>query len=74
MKNKLFRLLLVLFMAAIHSANAQAVDSADALRANGKIYVVVGVILTIFVGIILFLIRIDRNISKLEKTIEEKQN
>ena len=40
---------------------------ADAMRENGKIYVVVAVILTIFAGIILYLVRIDKKISKLEK-------
>ena len=43
------------------------VEMADALRQNGKIYVVVAVILAIFAGIILYLIRLDRKISKLEK-------
>jgi hypothetical protein len=40
---------------------------ADALRANGKIYVVISVIGIIFTGIIIYLIYIDRKISKLEK-------
>ena len=40
---------------------------ADALRANGKIYVVVTVIGIIFTGIISYLVYIDRKISKLEK-------
>jgi hypothetical protein len=40
---------------------------ADAMRDNGKIYVVVAVIVTIFAGIILYLVRLDRKISKLEK-------
>lgn len=40
---------------------------ADVMRSNGKIYVVVAVILTIFAGIILYLIRLDRKITKLEK-------
>jgi CcmD family protein len=43
------------------------VQMADSLRQNGKIYVVVAVILAIFTGIILYLIRLDRKISKLEK-------
>ncbi len=42
-------------------------EMADTLRSNGKIYVVVAVILTIFAGIILYLIRLDRKISRLEK-------
>lgn len=40
---------------------------ADLLRQDGKIWVVVGVILIVFVGIIFFLISLDRKITKLEK-------
>ena len=43
------------------------VEMADAMHENGKIYVVVAVILTIFAGIILYLVRIDKKIAKLEK-------
>lgn len=50
------------------SANAQPeVDMADAMRSNGKIYVVIAVILTILLGLILYIVRLDRKISKLEK-------
>ena len=48
-------------------ANAQDVKMADAMKENGKIYVVIAVMLTILAGLILYLIRIDRKISKLEK-------
>jgi len=40
---------------------------ADTMRQDGKIYVVVLVLATIFAGIIAFLVRLDRKISKLEK-------
>lgn len=40
---------------------------AQEMRSNGKIYVVVAVLTTIFIGIILYLIRLDRKLSKLEK-------
>ena len=43
------------------------VQMADGMRADGKIYVVVAVIVTIFAGIILYLIRLDRKLTKLEK-------
>jgi len=46
--------------------NAQP-DMADELRKHGKIYVVVLVLATIFAGIIAFLVRLERKISKLEK-------
>jgi predicted RNA-binding protein len=39
---------------------------ATIMRSNGKIYVVVAVMLTILAGLILYLVSIDRKISKLE--------
>ena len=60
-----FSILNCLFLFAQDTTNG--VEMADALRQNGKIYVVVAVILAIFAGIIIYLIRIDRKISKLEK-------
>lgn len=47
--------------------NAQEVEMADKMKENGKIYVVVAVMLTILAGLVLYLIRLDRKISKLEK-------
>lgn len=43
------------------------VEMADAMRSNGKIYVVVAVLTTILAGIILFLVRLERRIKELEK-------
>lgn len=45
----------------------QPVEMADAMRSNGKIYVVVAVLTTILVGIVLYLIRLERKIKQLEK-------
>jgi hypothetical protein len=42
-------------------------EMADAMRSNGKIYVVVAVLVTILIGIVLYLIKLDRKIKKLEK-------
>ncbi len=47
-------------------AYAQERGMAETLRDSGKIYVVVGVVLLIFVGVLIYLIRMDRKISKLE--------
>ena len=44
------------------------VEMADTMRSNGKIYVVIAVILTILFGLILYLVRLDRKISKLEQS------
>ncbi len=61
--------LLVLAMFAFLLGNAQDAvpEMSDALRQNGKIYVVVTVIAIIFTGIISYLISLERKISKLEK-------
>lgn len=55
------------------TALAQAKESVDSttnlntvMRSNNKIYVVMAVCLTILFGLIIYLIRIDRKISKAE--------
>ena len=57
-----FALLLFMFF-----GNAQEVTMADSMKDNGKIYVVIAVMLTILAGLVLYLVRLDRKISKLEK-------
>lgn len=42
-------------------------EMADTMRSNGRIYVVVAVMSTILLGLILYVLRLDRKISKLEK-------
>lgn len=49
------------------------VEMADQLRADGKIWVVVAVIAAVFAGIVVYLVRLDRQISKLEKEVNEKK-
>jgi hypothetical protein len=39
----------------------------DTMRSNGRIYVVIAVILTILFGLILYIVRLDKKISRLEK-------
>ena len=57
--------LLLLLPAICHAQNG--VEMADTFRANGKIYVVVLVISTIFAGIIFFLVSMERKIKRLER-------
>ena len=45
------------------------VGMADTMRASGKIYVVVAVLVIIFIGFVVYLVMIDRKVSKLEKEI-----
>jgi len=60
--------LLLFIFSMVSAATAQEkVDMADAMRSNGKIYVVVTVLTVILIGLFIFLISIDRKVSKLEK-------
>jgi hypothetical protein len=61
-----FVLCFLLLQLGLLAQEGRGVQMADVMRSNGKIYVVVAVILTIFAGIIIYLVRLDRKISKLE--------
>jgi hypothetical protein len=50
---------------------AAPTENVDFLRSIGKIYVVVAVLVAIFLGIVIFLILLERKISKLETQINE---
>lgn len=50
---------------------AQNAEMADAMRSEGKIYVVIAIILVIFIGLIGFLIFTDRKVTQLEKRVNE---
>lgn len=50
----------------------QEVEMADTMRSNGKIYVVVSILVVIFVGIAGFLFFMDRKITRLEKRLPKK--
>ncbi len=43
-------------------------EMAVGMRANGKIYVVVAVLVTILAGVVLYLVNLDRKIRQLEKS------
>lgn len=58
----------ILFLPVMaQSDTTKSVEMADGLRANGKIYIVVAVLVTILAGILFYVARLDRKISKLEK-------
>lgn len=54
--------------------DAQHVEMADQLRANGKIYVVVVVLIVILLGLILYVVRLDKKITRLEKGASRKDS
>lgn len=47
-------------------------EMADAMRSDGKIYVVVSIVLIILAGLILYLFMLDRKVKKLENLLQEK--
>ncbi len=67
MVRKLVLLVLFSFTHLFLLAQEGKVEMADTMRSNGKIFVVVAVIITIFAGIILYLVRLDRKLTRLEK-------
>jgi hypothetical protein len=68
---RLFFLLPVSFLSLIlkaqDSLHNQKPQMADAMRSNGKIYVVVVVLLIILAGLFLYVVQLDRKVSRLEK-------
>ena len=48
-------------------------EMADVMRSEGKIYVVVAILAIIFVGLIAYLVAIDRKVTRIEKKISEKK-
>ncbi|MCY1526024.1 hypothetical protein D9M68_610270 [compost metagenome] len=49
-----------------------SVEMADALRSNGKIYIVVSCIAIILLGLLIYLFRIDSRLKMLEKKSTDK--
>ncbi|UXP33569.1 CcmD family protein [Reichenbachiella agarivorans] len=84
MKKLLFVLLLTLSLqAAAQDEKYQVtegdytnerVEMADAMRQSGKIYVVVAVVMTIFAAMVIYLVRLDKKVGKLEKELTAKQD
>lgn len=66
--------LFFIFLSLISSVQVFAAESAtvDFFRSQGKIYVVVAVLLAVFIGIVLYLISLDRKISRLENRIKNE--
>ena len=64
----LFIVLLLLSLSAIVNAqDGKESTVGEFMRSNQRSYVVIAVLLTIFTGLILYVVRLDRKISKLER-------
>jgi CcmD family protein len=55
------------FIFAQDSSANKKPEMADALRADGKIYVVIAVVLIILAGLFLYVANLDRKVSRLEQ-------
>lgn len=68
---KWFKIFLLL-LSITHIASAQdKAEMAEVFYSEGKIYVVLGVIAIIFIGIAVYLFSLDKKISGLEKEIKK---
>jgi CcmD family protein len=54
------------------STENKKIEMADAMRSNGKIYVVVAVLVIILSGLFFYVVRLDRKINKMEKEFSNK--
>ncbi len=68
--NKLIITIIFLFISLL--AFTQEIEMANLMRSNGKIYVVVAVVLILFLGLFFYLFKIDKKVSELEKEIKQK--
>lgn len=57
---------------SVSNANAVSDAATNILRGNAKFNVVATVLVLIFIGIVSYLIRLDRKMTKLEKQINQK--
>ncbi len=60
-------LVFTLLLSMLSFAQDKPVEMADAMRSNGKIYVVVTVCLIILIGLFLYVMSVDRKVRRLEK-------
>ena len=58
--------MIAVYTTAQETANTTNVAT-DIMKSNGKIYVVMTVVTIIVIGLLLYVMRVDRKISKLEK-------
>lgn len=65
--------ILALTIIYVNAFAQESVEMADTMRSNGKIYVVVGVILMILISLFGYLFFIERKVKKLEQKIEDNR-
>jgi len=72
MKSKLFSVVVLLFL-ALTSLSAQTSGFDEMMLSNGKMYTVVGVLLIIFIGLMLYLFNTDKKLKSIENQIKSNE-
>jgi hypothetical protein len=72
MKPRLKYCLPLLLLFNVSLAIGQDTEMADGMRSEGKIYVVVSIILVVLVGLLVYLFMVDRKVSRLERRVGGK--
>ena len=68
MRNRIYFFLVLPILLFSTNLFAQAtVETASVMRSNGKIYVVMAICIVILVGLFLYVLSIDKKITKMEK-------
>lgn len=71
MKKITLTLIMLLLTVNLFAQNNE-IEMADALRSNGKIYVVVSCIVIILLGLLIYLFALDKRLKMLEKKSNNK--
>lgn len=75
MKNNFYKILFTLLgvilfgWQSIAQPNSSP-EMSDVMHSNGKIYVVVGVLAIVLIGLIIYLYALDRKLTKIEKRLK----
>jgi len=63
-----------LFASMLYAAQSLDETMSNTLRQSGKLYVVIAILITIFAAILIFLIRQETKIARIEKQINQNKN
>ena len=62
---------MALLLLSTASRAQEEIEMADTMRSEGKIYVVIAVVLIILFGLLFYLSRLDKKIRQLEKELKK---
>lgn len=69
---KIVSLLLVALLMFSFPVLAQDAEMADGMRSSGKIYVVVGIILIVLLGLVAYLFLLDKKLTRVEEQLNSR--